>query len=357
MEEKAKYTVLIVEDTVINVDILIETLDDLYEIVVATDGQTALNIMQENIPDIVLLDIMMSGMDGYEVCKRMKANKLTEHVPVIFLTALSEEGNEAIGLGLGAVDYMTKPFSPSLVKARIHNHLQLKLYQDDLEEMVKKRSQELLLTQEVTIESLASLAEYRDPETGGHIQRTKNYVKALALHLKEQPKFKNLLNDNIIEQLFISAPLHDIGKVGVKDSILLKPGKLTAEEFDEMKKHTSFGQKAIAIVEKKLGHDSFLTVAAEIASTHHERWDGSGYPLGLKGEDIPLSGRIMAIADVYDALISKRVYKEGMSHEKAVEIILHGDAKSDAGHFDPDILKVFKEIQDEFYDISQQFKD
>ncbi len=353
MADSSNFTVMVVDDTEINIDILVETLSDKYDVSVAMDGESALQDIAENPPDLILLDIMMPGMDGYQVCEKLKSKDMTRNIPVIFLTALAEERNEARGLQLGAVDYITKPFSPELVKSRVHNQLELKRYRDHLEELVKERTMELELTQEVTIESLATLAEYRDPETGGHIKRTKRYVKALAERLKNYPKFSGFLNDTIIEMLYKSAPLHDIGKVGVHDNILLKPGKLTSEEFEEMKKHTTFGCDALRTATKKLGTESFLYFAEEIAYTHHEKWDGSGYPRGLKVEEIPVSGRLMALADVYDALISKRVYKPPFPHSKAVAIIFEGKGQ----HFDPDMVDAFMELKENFRHIAMEFAD
>jgi len=296
---------------------------------------------------------MMPGMDGYEVCRRLKADERTRNIPIIFVTAMIEAEDEAKGLSLGALDYITKPFKPSLVEARVRNHLMLKQHQDHLEELVRQRTRELELTQEVTIESMAALAEYRDPETGGHIRRTQNYVKALADHLKEHSKFKVFLDDATIELLYKSAPLHDIGKVGMDDGILLKPGKLTDEEFAEMKKHTIFGRDTIRAAVKKLGRDSFLRYAEDIAYTHQEKWDGSGYPQGLKNGEIPISGRLMALADVYDALISKRVYKTPFPHSKAVAIIEEGKSS----HFDPDIVDAFLELHENFRQIALEHAD
>ncbi len=347
------FIVMVVDDTETNIDVLVDTLGDQYDIRVAMDGKAALEDIEDEKPDLILLDIMMPGMDGYQVCEALKSNPETRGIPVIFLTAMNEEQDEARGLELGAVDYVTKPFSPDLVKARVKNQIELKRYRDHLEELVKERTRELLLTQEVTIESMGTLAEYRDPETGGHIKRTKNYVKALAQHLRNNPKFESLLNDEAIDALYKSAPLHDIGKVGVRDYILLKPGKLTDEEFEEMKKHTIYGRDAILVNEKKLGVGSFLSVARQIAHTHQEKWDGSGYPQGLKGEDIPLNGRLMAVADVYDALISKRVYKPPFPHGEAVEIIKEGRGT----HFDPDMVDSFLEITERFREIALEFAD
>nr|WP_319393652.1 two-component system response regulator [uncultured Desulfobacter sp.] len=353
MEEDRQFSVLVVDDTETNIDILMETLGDDYDIRVALDGESALENVEEEKPDLILLDIMMPGMDGYEVCRRLKEDPSTRDIPIIFVTAMAEEQNEAKGLALGAVDYVTKPFSPELVKARVSNHLELKKHQDHLQELVMLRTKELALTQEVTIYSLASLAETRDPETGGHILRTQRYVRALARRLKTMERFKKILTDEVIDLLYKSAPLHDIGKVGVADGILLKPGKLTEEEFSEMKNHTIYGRDALKVAEEKLGDNSFMKYARRIAYTHHEKWDGSGYPNGLKGEDIPVSGRLMAIADVYDALISKRVYKPPFSHAKAIDII----TKDSGSHFDPAMVETLLMIEDEFLHIASLLAD
>jgi putative two-component system response regulator len=355
--------VLLVDDNTTNLQLLRETLDGLgYKLLIAKNGQTALSIAQKADPSIILLDIMMPEIDGYEVCRRLKADKKTAQIPVIFITALADDEDEAKGLGMGAVDYITKPINPALVRVRVHNHLELKRYQDHLEKLVEKRTRQLEertrrseWIKAVTIESLATLAEYRDPETGGHIKRTQNYVKALAVHLKDHPRFRDYLKGDAIEKLYMSAPLHDLGKVGVRDDILLKAGRLTDEEFAEMKKHTIYGRDTLRITEQKLGEgeDSFLRYAREIAYTHQEKWDGSGYPEGLKGDDIPISGRLMALADVYDALISKRVYKPPFPHEKAVEIIVEGKGK----HFDPDTVDAFLDLEDTFRNIALTFAD
>ena len=227
------------------------------------------------------------------------------------------------------------------------------ILQRHLEELVKERTKELALTQEVTIESLASLAETRDPETGGHIKRTRNYVRLLAERLKDHPRFSEFLDERTRDLLYMSAPLHDIGKVGVRDVILLKPGRLTDEEFDEIRRHTTYGRDAIRSTVEKLGDNSFLRLAQEIAYTHHEKWDGSGYPQGLKGEEIPISGRLMAVADMYDALITERVYKRPFSHNKAVKIIRDGRG----AHFDPDVVDAFSEVERDFKQIALKYAD
>jgi putative two-component system response regulator len=346
--------ILLVDDKTTNLQILRDSLDGQgYKLLVAKDGKSALTIAQKTDPSLILLDIMMPEMDGYEVCSRLKSDERTKHIPVIFVTAMADAGDKAKGFGLGAVDYITKPINPELVRARVRNHLELKRYHDHLEHLVEERTRKLAWTQAVTIESLATLAEYRDPETGGHIKRTQNYVRALAVHLRDHPKFRHELDDEAIELLYLSAPLHDVGKVGVPDSILLKSGRLTDEEFEAMKKHTSFGHDALHITQQKLGSDSFLRCAKEIAFTHQEKWDGLGYPRGLKGDEIPLSGRLMALADVYDALISKRVYKPPMPHEEAVRIIEEGKGT----HFDPDIVDAFLELENTFRNIALTYAD
>jgi putative two-component system response regulator len=322
-------------------------------LLIAKNGRAALEIMRKARPDLVLLDIMMPEMDGYEVCRRLKSAEETCHIPVIFLTAMTDAEDEAKGLALGAVDYITKPINPELVRARVRNHLELKRHRDHLEQLVQVKTREVQLTQAVMIESLATLAEYRDPETGGHIKRTQNYVKALAVHLKDHPRFRDLLDAQTIELLYLSAPLHDMGKVGVRDHVLLKPGRLEEAEFAEMKKHTLIGEEALRITEQKLGRSTFLRHAREIAGSHQEKWDGSGYPRGMKGDAIPVSGRLMALADVYDALISKRVYKPPFPHAKAVQIIREGRGT----HFDPDVVDAFLALEDTFRNIALTFAD
>ena len=355
MDPQKKQTILVVDDVAANIDILVVLLQDDYVVKAAIHGEKALQIARsETPPDLILLDIMMPDLDGYEVCRRLKADERTENIPIMFISALGEDENEEKGIRLGALDYIAKPFSPAVVKARVRNQLQLKYHQDHLEDMVRKRTEELELTQEATIESMAVLAEYRDPETGGHIRRTQNYVKALARCLSASPRYSLALNDEAISLLYKSAPLHDIGKVGIPDNILLKPGKLTSEEFEIMKEHAAYGHDVIRATEKKLGREmTFLHYAAEIALSHHEKWDGSGYPLGLSGEDIPLSGRLMALADVYDALISKRVYKPPFPHGKAVAIITEGRGS----HFDPEVTDCFFELAEEFRRIAIEYAD
>ena len=361
-ETANKPTILVVDDTPENLLLMRDLLKDSYQIRVANGGERALKLAaSEAPPDLILLDIMMPGIDGYEVCRRLKADPLTREIPVVFLTAKSDTEDEKRGLELGAVDYITKPISPPIVLARVRLHLALKSHADFLrdksaflEAEVARRTREVMAIQDVTILVMASLAETRDSDTGNHIRRTQNYVKALAEHLCTHPKFAAQLTDHQIDMLFKSAPLHDIGKVGIPDRILLKPGKLTPEEFEVMKTHTTLGFEAIEHAERQLQmHVAFLSTAKEIALSHQEKWDGSGYPQGLAGDAIPLSARLMAVADVYDALISRRVYKAPMSHEHAVAIIQQGRAQ----HFDPYITDAFLALQDKFRDIAARYAD
>lgn len=355
-------TVLVVDDTPDNLLLMSELLRDRYRVKIANHGEKALAIARaEHRPDLILLDVMMPGLDGHEVCRRLKADPATRDVPVIFLTAKSDVADETRGLALGAVDYITKPISPPIVMARVRTHLQLKASADFLrdkadylEAEVARRSEELAAIQDVTILAMASLAETRDSDTGNHIRRTQHYVRALAEALREHPRCRELRQPGVIATLFKSAPLHDIGKIGIPDRILLKPGRFTPEEFEVMKSHPALGRDAIEQAEAQLGTPvAFLSTAKDIAYCHQEKWDGSGYPQGLKGETIPLSARLMALADVYDALISRRVYKDGMPHEQAAAIIAEGAGT----HFDPDVVEAFLRIQPEFQSIARRFAD
>ncbi len=358
-----KATILVVDDTPDNLMLISTLLKKFYKVKVANSGEKALKIVESEFPpDLILLDIMMPEMDGYEVCQRLKANDKTKDIPVIFLTSKSDANHETKGFELGAVDYITKPITLQVVLVRVKTHLDMEKMQmflrdqnSFLELEVAKRTAEIMAIQDVTIHAMASLAETRDNDTGNHIRRTQHYVKLLAEKLRFHPRFSHFLDDNkIIEILFKSAPLHDIGKVGIPDKILLKPGKFEPEEFEIMKAHPALGRDAILQAEHELGIDvPFLKYAKEIAYCHQEKWDGSGYPQGLSGDNIPISARLMAVADVYDALISRRVYKEGMSHAQAVQIIKDGKGH----HFDPDMVNAFLELQDEFQAIAARYID
>jgi putative two-component system response regulator len=355
-------SILVVDDTPGNLALMFDLLKDLYTVKGANNGESAIRIARsEHPPDLILLDIMMPGMSGYDVCRELKADPATHNIPIIFLTAKSDAEDEKAGFDLGAVDYITKPASPPVVLARIRTHLENKLARDFLQDQnafleneVIRRTSQVAAVQDVTILAMASLAETRDNETGNHIRRTQFYVMALAEKLKTHPRFAAFLTGHNIAMLFKSAPLHDIGKIGIPDRILLKPGRLDPNEFEIMKTHTTLGRDAIEHAEKQLGMKvEFLTMAKEIAYSHQEKWDGSGYPEGIAGDNIPISARLMALADVYDALISRRVYKEGMSHEKAISIIV----ESAGTHFDPDIVNAFVELQDEFSAIAKRYSD
>lgn len=360
--EGEKPTVLVVDDTPDNLTLVSNLLRGDYRVRVAINGEKALKIaFSETPPDLILLDVMMPVMDGYEVCQQLRANSRTAHIPIIFLTAKSEVEDERKGLALGASDYITKPISPPILEARVKTHLIAKAHADFLtdktaylESEVERRTREINAIQDVTIQAMASLAETRDSDTGNHIRRTQFYVRALALCLRNHPRFDAFLTDSMINMIFKSAPLHDIGKVGIPDRILLKPGRFEPDEFTIMKTHTALGRDAIQAAENSLGLTvEFLSIAKEIAYSHQEKWDGSGYPEGLRGDAIPVSARVMAVADVYDALISRRVYKDGMPHEKAVAIIQDGRGS----HFDPDIVDAFIAIQDEIQSIASRYAD
>lgn len=357
-----KPIILVVDDTPDNLSLMAGLLKDHYKVKVSNNGFKALDIARSiTPPDLILLDIMMPKMDGYEVCQQLKADPKTAGIPVIFLTAKTEVSDETKGLNLGAVDYLTKPVNPGILLARVKNHLQLKAQTDFLndknaflEQEVRRRTQEVTMVQDVTIMAMASLAETRDSDTGNHIRRTQYYVRALAEKLRDEPEYTELLTDQYIDTLFKSAPLHDIGKVGIPDRILLKPGRFEGDEFEIMKRHTTLGRDAIQHAEEQLGMEvEFLKTAKEIAYYHQEKWDGSGYPEGLSGTDIPLSARLMAIADVYDALICRRVYKDPMPHEQAIQIIQEGQGS----HFDPVIVDHFMEILDTLQAIAARFAD
>jgi putative two-component system response regulator len=355
-------TILIVDDEPANLSLLTHLLRPVYQVRAANSGENALRVAtSEPRPDLILLDVMMPGMDGYMVLERLRKNPATVDIPVFFVTALTDVDDEERGLALGAADYITKPIKPAVVLARVRTQLEAKHTRDwlkdknaILEAEVSRRMVENDLTQLVSIRALAHLAETRDPETGNHILRTQKYVRALALRLSQHPRFSATLDTRTIDLLTKSAPLHDIGKVGIPDSILQKPGPLTPEEWVIMKTHSRLGSDAIEQAEIDVEQPvAFLSLAKEIAHWHHEKWDGSGYPDGLDGEAIPLSARLMAVADVFDALISQRIYKPAMSYEKTREIIADGSGS----HFDPDIVAAFLEDFDAMTAIADQYQD
>ncbi|TAN58871.1 MAG: two-component system response regulator [Rhodospirillales bacterium] len=355
-------SILIVDDDPGNLGVLGRLLRPHYDVLAAPSGEQALKIATNATkPDLILLDVLMPGMGGYDVLARLRDDPSTQEIPVIFVTGLDATEEEERGLGLGAVDYIAKPYRPTIILARIRTQLELKRARDWLEDQnayleaeVTRRMRDILLVQDITISALAELAETRDPETGNHIHRTQEYVRLLAKRLQANPRFSEFLTDKAIDMLTKSAPLHDIGKVGIPDHILLKPDKLTDEEWIVMKTHCQMGAQAIERAVRKADRNvDFLDIAKEIAHFHHEKWDGSGYPEGLKLDAIPIPARLMALADVFDALISRRVYKPPMPVVQARDII---SSESDR-HFDPAIVDAFLSCFDDFVTIAQRYRE
>ena len=339
MENSDKQIILIVDDIPENLDVLSSVLRSRYKVKAALNGERALKIAAgSQPPDLILLDIMMPEMDGYEVCRRLKDNPATAKIPVIFVTAKNQEEDETKGLALGAVDYMTKPISPPLVLARVQTHLALYDQNRILEQKVRVRTAELQQTRQEIIKRLGRAAEFKDNETGLHVVRMSHYTRLLAETVERGRDWSDLV--------FNAAPMHDIGKIGIPDKILLKPGKLDEDEWRLMHRHPEIGAAIIG------EHDSdLLRISREIALAHHEKWDGSGYPYGLKGEEIVLSARIAAIADVFDALTTERPYKKAWSVAEAVKLI---DDNS-GSHFDPDLVLLFHQVLPDILSVKQQY--
>ncbi len=334
-----KKTILIVDDTPENIDVLRGLLEADYKVKVALEGNRALKIANSsNPPDLILLDIMMPGLSGYDVCEQLKDNPLTRRIPVIFVTAMGEVDDESKGFALGAVDYMTKPVSPPIVHARVRTHLALYDQALQLEDTVQQRTKELNDTRMEIIRRLGRAAEYKDNETGMHVIRMSLYSKILARAAG--------LDEEQAELLLNAAPMHDVGKIGIADHILSKPGSLNDEEWAVMRKHPEFGAEIIGD-----NASSILRMARIVALAHHEKWDGSGYPLGLAGEDIPLAARIVAIADVFDALTTVRPYKQAWSVDEAV-----ADLQKEAGsHFDPQLVSKFVTVLPEILKVKASY--
>jgi len=358
-------TLLVVDDTPANLSLMAGLLHQEYRVKLANSGPRALELAQREPPDLILLDVMMPEMDGYTVCRLLKRDPRTRDVPVIFVTAMSQPEDETRGFECGAVDFIHKPISPPIVRARVRTHLQLKTWQDSLrrrstglEVALRQRLEEVERLRDTTLFVMVSLAEFRDEDTGNHVKRTQEYVRALAEHLAEQPDCmpgrSEPLDPSTIDLIAKSAPLHDIGKVAIPDHILLKPGPLSPEELGEMRKHPLHGWEMLRRAAQRMGGEQgFLSFAMQIARHHHERWDGTGYPDRLAGRDIPLAARLMAVADVYDALISRRPYKEPYPHEDAVRRIT-----AEAGrHFDPDVVRAMLAQQDRFIAIASTWSD
>ncbi len=338
-------TILIVDDVIENIDILIGILEGSYRIRVATSGKEALSQVRKEQPDLILLDFMLPDMSGYDVCREIKANEETTAIPVILTSSYTNIQNEELGLRVGAIDFIYEPFVSDLVRIRVQNHLQIYDKHRELEDEVSRRTRKIQQVQDAMIASFAFMTEARDQETGDHIFRTQQYFEILAEEVYScRP---GLFSFESIKPMALSSSLHDIGKIGIPDQILLKRGPLSPEEFEIMKGHPRIGGEILRKTSEYLGgkENDFLLFGKEISSCHHERWDGTGYPNGLKGERIPISARIMSIIDVYDALRSERPYKRAFSHEKSISIIFEGDGRVQPEHFDPLILEAFSNLE------------
>jgi putative two-component system response regulator len=355
--ERSARSVLVVDDAPENLHMLVRILTAQgYRPRAAKNGTLALQAAENDPPDLILLDIMMPGMDGHEVARRLKANDKLKDIPVIFLSALDDTEDKVRAFAEGCVDYVTKPFRVEEVQARVDaqmklRHLQMELEKHNrhLEDLVREQVKEISASQMATIFALAKLAEARDDDTGQHLERVQIWCKLLAARCGETPAHRGEADAVFVDNIVYASPLHDIGKVGIRDAVLLKPGKLTPEEFEEMKTHTTLGARTLEAVEGKYPKNAFIRMGIEIARWHHEKWDGKGYPDGLSGTAIPLSARIMALADVYDALRANRCYRAAMSHEKTRAIILEGRGS----HFDPDVVDAFLELEPTFQSVSE----
>jgi putative two-component system response regulator len=340
-----------VDDNPANLRIGKNVLSEKYRVATAPSAEKMFSLLENNSPAMILLDIDMPQMNGYEAIKILKSKPETKDIPVIFLNAKTESGDELEGLSLGAIDYITKPFQPPLLLKRIEVHLlveaqretlekqaaELKNFNDNLQKMVEYKTESVIELQNALLKTMAELVECRDDITGGHIERTQRGIKIMFEELEKSGVYREETKDWDVNLLLQSCQLHDVGKISIDDNILKKPGRLNKEEFDEMKKHASFGEQIIEKIETLAKESDFLNYAKIFAASHHEKWDGSGYPRGLKGSKIPLLGRIMAIADVYDALISMRPYKKTFTHEEAVRIIIEGSGTQ----FDPALVELF----------------
>ncbi|MDR0852035.1 MAG: response regulator [Clostridiales Family XIII bacterium] len=356
MDANEKKKIILVDDNIANLTLGKKVLKDQYEVFTVPSAEKLFQLLGVITPDLILLDIEMPGVNGYAALRKLKEDNADFDIPVIFITSLTDSDSEFEGLSLGAADYIAKPFSPPLLIKRIENtikladqKIELKKFNEHLQEMVEKKTEQVLELQSAIMSTLAEMVEFRDNITGDHVGRTVKYLKVLINGMKGKGVYREEMDSWDLNFLLPSAQLHDIGKIAISDLILNKPGKLTDEEFAIMKKHPSIGVEVIHRIEEQTTEDDFLENAKIFAQTHHEKWDGSGYPDGLKGEDIPLLGRLMAVADVYDALISKRPYKEPMSPEKAKMIIEEGSGT----HFDPKLVAVFLEVSDDFAKIAE----
>jgi putative two-component system response regulator len=356
--EKDRKVVMIVDDNIANLKIAKNSLSDVYDVFTVPSAAKMFDLLERNKPELILLDVDMPEMNGYEAIDILKKRPETRDILVIFLTGKSDSESELEGLSLGAVDYISKPFMPPLLKKRIELHLtvkeqsrrledqavKLQKFNENLQKMVEEKTGKVVALQRAILKTVADLVESRDDITGGHVERTQHGLKVLIDGLKDLGLYREQMEGWDLDLLLQSSQLHDVGKIAITDSILNKPGRLTQEEFEKIKKHTTIGVQIIEKIEASTPESEFLKYAKIFAATHQEKWDGTGYPMGLAGEEIPLQGRLMAIADVYDALVSPRPYKEALPHEEAVQIILSGKGT----HFDPVLIDVFEQVADQF---------
>ncbi|MCL2888869.1 MAG: response regulator [Eggerthellaceae bacterium] len=354
-----KPRIFLVDDNIVNLNTGKAALQDMYTVITIPSGEKLFSSLEKLRPDLILLDIDMPGMSGYDVIKQMKSSPKTADIPVIFLTGKNEDADELLGLSLGAVDYITKPFSQPLLLKRVELHLllqsqkdELRAYNTNLLEMVDERTNDILALQNAIIVWVAEVIEFRDSETGQHVERVQRYLEVLLEAMKKNDAFASEVATWDINAFLKSALLHDVGKIKIRDDILLKNGRLTDEELVKMKMHSLYGKNLLESLQEKVPNQTFLEYAQELAYHHHEKWDGTGYPDQLKGEEIPLQSRMMAIADVYDALISERPYKKAFTHDESVQIIAEGRGTQ----FDPILTDLFVKLSEDIKEVSEEMK-
>jgi putative two-component system response regulator len=353
---KSKKIILVVEDQKENIAMLHAILGDLYTLRIALDGEKALvqvNMLQ---PDLILLDVMLPGISGYDVCRVLKGQDSTRDIPIIFVTGLTAELNEEVGLRLGGSDYIFKPYSPGLMKSRIQIQFELLEHRNTLERMIAERTAQLTDIKDALFESMSIMISYRDKVTGSHVQRTRKYMELLLDFLSEEHPEGALIDDQMKKYMSQATLMHDIGKVAMPDTLLIGEGRLSEDDYEYIKRHTLLGREILQKAKENLSDSHFLSYAQDMATYHHERWDGTGYPMQLKGEEIPLAARVMALIDVYDALTGERPYKPAMTHSEAMGIIMQGDPIISANHFDPAILSVFVAHEGAFASLNAAMK-
>jgi putative two-component system response regulator len=353
--ETQRHKIMLVDDNMANLTMGKTMLKNLYEVYAIPSAAKFFELLEHVTPDLILMDVIMPEMDGYEAIRLLKSDPALADIPVIFLTAKTDNRSELEGLSLGAIDYIRKPFSSALLLRRVENHLlivaqkkALKNYNENLQEMVDRKTVQILELQNAVLSTVADMVEFKDDATGGHVIRTQMYLELLIDKMRNDQIYAEEISAWDMDLLISSAQLHDVGKIAISDTILNKPGRLTPEEIVQMQKHVTIGVQIIDRIAQKTAKSAFLSHARTIAGTHHEKWDGSGYPAGLRGRDIPLEGRLMAIADVYDALISPRPYKQPIPTEEAQRIII----EDSGSHFDPVLVDVFRSVADIFADVA-----